>query len=125
MKIYIAGSISDGGTLPTEERVKRREGFNQAERDLTEAGHEPINPVRRGVEGSMWLDYMRASLRDIADADGVALLPGWDASRGARIEETLSRELGLIVQPLAWWLHPASTDGSAFHMDGTPVEDAT
>lgn len=104
-KIYICGSISDGGTLPIEEQAARRKAFDRAEALLEEAGYQSINPMRRGVDqNKSWLDYMRDSLRDIAEADGIALLPGWERSRGARVEETLGRGLGLSVGSLTHWL---------------------
>lgn len=109
MKVYIAGSISDGGTLPIEVQADRRRSFDRAEALLEGEGFEPINPMRRGVDkDKSWLDYMRDSLRDIAEADGVALLPGWEGSRGARVEERLAGDLGLVVKPLGVWLHPST-----------------
>lgn len=112
MKIYICGSISDGGTLPIDVQAKRRRSFDRAEALLEGEGHEPINPMRRGVdENKTWLDYMRDSLRDIAEADGIALLPGWEGSRGARVEARLGRGLGLDVMSLGAWLYP-ETDGT-------------
>lgn len=104
-KVYIAGSISDGGTLPIEVQALRRLAFDGAEERLRAAGYEPINPMRRGVsERKTWLDYMRDSLRDIAEADGVALLPGWHGSRGARAEFALTVALGLPVLDLETWV---------------------
>lgn len=104
-RVYIAGSISDGDTLPAAARAERVEAFNTAEIALRAHEYEPINPMRTGVNnGKVWLDFMRASLRDIADCDGIALLEGWQGSRGARLEERLGRELGLPVHDLQWWL---------------------
>jgi hypothetical protein len=104
-RVYIAGSISNNGTLPHEEVVKRLEGFTVAETQLRAYGYDPINPARRGkVEGKSWLDYMRDSLRDIADSDGIALLPGWEESRGAQIERELGSDLGIPTYSLDAWL---------------------
>jgi hypothetical protein len=47
---------------------------------------------------------MRAGLRDVADCDGVALLPGWGDSRGAALEAHVARSLDLPVKSLAEWL---------------------
>lgn len=106
MKIYIAGSISDGGSLPIAIQAKRRQAFDDAEVAINALdGYEAINPMRRGVdENKSWLDYMRDSLRDIAEADAVALLPGWERSRGARVEYDLAAALGLDVHLLEAWL---------------------
>lgn len=101
MKLYIAGPMSN---LPDFNYP----AFFKAADDLRAAGHEPINPAREreGIEyqGATWLDYMRHSLRDIADADGIAVLPGWNDSRGARIEIGLAEALDLPVRAVEAWL---------------------
>jgi hypothetical protein len=45
------------------------------------------------------------ALRQLALCDGVALLPGWQDSRGARIEHQLATQLGLIVVPECTIMH--------------------
>ena len=98
MKVYIAGPMSG---LPDFNYP----AFFRAAEALTKCGHVPINPARtEGREDcKTWLDYMRAALRDVADADGIALLPGWQDSRGAALEQHLGVSLGLDVRPwLAW-----------------------
>jgi hypothetical protein len=80
--------------------------FFRAARALEERGFDTINPARaEGREGcSSWVDYMRAGLRDVADCVGVALLPGWGASRGAALEAHVARSLDLPVKALDDWL---------------------
>lgn len=106
--LYIAGSISDGGTLSKRECEKRLELFDREEVRLTEAGFTVLNPARRGFDpNKSWLDYMRDSLRDIAECDGIAILPNWAGSRGARIEVDLAKGLGLPVMRVVVWLDDA------------------
>ena len=95
MRLYIAGPMA--GLPPA---------FFRAADQLASAGHDPINPARpEGRSGCRtWLDYMRASLRDLADCDGVALLPGWSHWRGALLERDIARGLDLPVKPLSEWL---------------------
>jgi len=103
--IYISGSISDGGTLGPEDRADRIGMFNYAEQMLTEAGFEVLNPARHGSDPEKtWQDYMRLSLLDIAKADGVALLPGWEKSDGARVEVTLAHGIHLPVARYDQWI---------------------
>lgn len=105
-RIYIAGSISNNGTLPPAAVSERLSAFKAAEIALRAHGFEPLNPARRGkVEGKTWLAYMRDSLRDIADADGLAMLDGWEDSRGAQIERELAIDLGIPVYPIHRWLN--------------------
>lgn len=105
VKIYIAGPITLGDTLTPDKVAVNVEAFTRAERDLQALGYETLNPTRQeGREGCVtWLDYMRASLRDIADCDGVALLPGWADSRGARLEQEIAFGLGLPNRPVPHW----------------------
>lgn len=99
MKVYIAGPMTG---LPDFNYP----AFFEAEKELQEQGHETLNPAR--AEGrqkcTTWLDYMRAGLRDVADCDGIALLDGWQDSRGAALEAHVARTLDLPVKPLDHWL---------------------
>ena len=59
------------------------------------------------VPGWGWVDYMRRGIAQLILCDGVATLPGWERSRGARVEIELARGLGLPVRPGAKWLKVA------------------
>jgi Domain of unknown function (DUF4406) len=102
MRLYIAGPMTG---LPEHNYP----AFFGAEIELKAAGYSPINPAR--VEGReecvLWLDFMRASLRDIADCDGIATLSGWANSQGAVVETDLAKSLGLPVRSLEFWLENA------------------
>jgi len=41
--------------------------------------------------------YLRRSLRMLLDCDEVVLLPGWEQSRGARLEREVAEALGMTV----------------------------
>jgi hypothetical protein len=78
---------------------------------LAESGIDTINPARaEGREDcTSWVDYMRASLRDLADCDGVATLQGWGDSRGAALEVHIARSLDLPIKPVGEWAEEYAT----------------
>lgn len=89
MRVYIAGPMTG---MPDYNYP----AFNRAATDLLSFGHEPVNPARRGVvEGWSWSDYLRPAIRDLTTCDGVVLLPGWEASRGATLEAHIATALGI------------------------------
>lgn len=98
VKLYIAGPMSN---LPEFNYP----AFYTAARELAKVGIDSINPARpHGREDCRaWLDYMRASLLDLAVCDGVATLPGWGESRGAALEVHIARSLDLPVRSVLAW----------------------
>lgn len=102
MKLYIAGPMTG---LPEFNYP----AFAHAEQRLQQAGFETLNPARRPADPSWtWVDYMRPALRDVTEADGLALLPGWQESRGAKLEVDVALALDLICWSLAEWLRPGA-----------------
>lgn len=107
MRIYISGLISAGGSLPAEEVERNKRRFHEAEALLRTHGHEPCNPIRLSEHlpaGSTWADYMRVDLIALMSCEVILMLPGWERSRGARLEMYIAGELGLDIQQL----HPMS-----------------
>lgn len=79
--------------------------FNDAARLLMKAGYEVVNPADNGVvEGWNWADYLRLDLKLMLDCDAVATLDGWVDSRGAWLEVSTARALGMSVRPVADWV---------------------
>lgn len=69
--------------------------FRTAAAALWAAGFEVLDPSVFGEHvGWSWADYLRRDLPDVLRADVLALLPGWQDSRGARLEVHVARELG-------------------------------
>lgn len=89
--------------------------FNAAARDLRGRGYVALNPTldrkspAEDPPGMTWVDYMRAALVMVTKADGIALLPGWEQSRGARLEVDVARALGMQVRPVDFWLTAPAT----------------
>ena len=88
-RVYVAGHMSGIEDF-------NRPAFHAAEDQLRAAGFDVLNPAhtRLGDDAS-WLDYMRHAIRMVSRADGLALLPGWEDSRGATVEHDLALNLGL------------------------------
>lgn len=102
LKIYIAGPMSgiEDFNYPA---------FTDAETKLHAAGFAPINPAhheRLNPTGKPmpWDWYMRHAIEAVTRADGVALLDGWERSRGARLERRIATELGIPVGTLRGWV---------------------
>lgn len=96
MRLYLAGPITG--------HADYRDRFATAATQLAAAGHTPINPAELGERpGWAWEDYMRAALLLLLQCQGVALLPGWTGSRGARVEEGLANQLAMPAHPVGWW----------------------
>lgn len=111
MKIYVAGPMTG---IPEFNFP----AFNAASAKLRAEGHEVFNPAERDIERHGGVDISNGnatgcqevaakthgfSLRDaLADdtwwickeADAIAMLPGWENSKGARAEWALSIALG-------------------------------
>ena len=82
--------------------------FREAEVALRVYGHEVLNPIEAenwNATGKPmpWGWYMRHAIRMVLRAEGIALLPGWERSRGARLEWQIGSELGLDIRDFADW----------------------
>jgi hypothetical protein len=96
--LYISGPMAGYPNL-------NRASFNEAENMLRRAGFDTLNPLNNGLaEGLPWDAYLRADLKMVCDATALALLPGWEASRGARLEVATAHALGMTSLPLSVWL---------------------
>lgn len=84
--------------------------FKTAVAKLRARGYRVLNPVdaeeHNPTPGTpqAWDWYMRHALRMVLEANGLALLPGWTASRGAALEVHVACALHLDVRPLGEWL---------------------
>lgn len=102
-KVYVAGPMTgiEDFNYPA---------FNTAAARLRTAGFEVLNPAetdtRMGTTPGeqSWQWYMRHALRMLADADGVALLDGWERSRGATLEHRIARSLNLPTGTVGLWI---------------------
>ena len=91
-RIYIAGPM----TGVAEHNFP---AFHAAADRLRQAGFEAVNPAEN-FDGRTDLareTYLRADIKLLAQCDAVAMLGGWEDSRGAKLEYLVAWELGMEV----------------------------
>lgn len=73
--------------------------FHAAAARLRDRGYTVINPaeLEDGDTSKPWTHYMRRDIAMLVTADAVAVLPGWERSRGASLEVHIARELGMPI----------------------------
>lgn len=107
-KVYIAGPMTgyEKWNFPA---------FFEAEAQLEALGYEVINPahndgatVQEALQSAgpvdrpnnLWSDYMKRDLPHVMNVDMVCLLPGWQKSKGASLEVTVAKAIGLPLMVL-------------------------
>lgn len=99
--LYIAGPMTG---LPDY----NYDAFHAAQAELHRAGFVVMNPARNGLPmGLQWHQYMRRDLSMLSACNGIALLPGWERSRGARLEVAWADALQMPVRAAADWIKEA------------------
>ncbi len=88
---YLAGPMSGikDYNKPAFKRITkalRRQGFNIL---------SPVETDNKVPKDSKWADYLRKDLLLLAKCEGIILMPGWEDSRGARLEQSIVFALGL------------------------------
>ncbi len=102
-RVYLAGPMTgyEDHNFPA---------FHAAAERLRGSGLEVVNPADHGLlSGLGWSDYMRWDLVKLAGCHAVYVLPGWEKSKGASLEISIARALGMPV----------------FTVDGAPLASAT
>ncbi|MHC8321188.1 DUF4406 domain-containing protein [Pseudomonas sp. GB2N2] len=65
--------------------------------NLRADGHTVTNPAELNPDGGSWNDCMRRDITALMNCDTVATLPGWEHSKGARLEVLIAERLGMTV----------------------------
>lgn len=87
--------------------------FEEARKQLRRLGAEVICPAEAGqVEGWEWKDYMKRDILMMLDADSVVVLPGWEQSRGAKMEVGIAAKLRMTVLSLHEAIEELSQESS-------------
>lgn len=103
-RVYLSGPMSGRENFNFDT-------FNSAAKWLRKGGyHDIFNPADQGwgggdpetgeVSDAEYLEFMREDIRQVASADMIVMLPGWQESRGATFELDVAKRLGLEV----WFL---------------------
>jgi hypothetical protein len=97
-QVYISGPISLNGTLSSAQVELNRRRFKAVALWLRRRQHVPLDPTDQAVvEGWQWADYMRVALAQLLRAQAILLLPGWQESRGSRLEHQVAVALGMEI----------------------------
>lgn len=90
-RIYIAGPMTG---LPDFNYP----AFHAEAARLRALGFHVENPAENPAPAcGSWEGFMRLAIAQLVSCDAIWLLPGWSASRGARIEHGLAVQLRLAV----------------------------
>lgn len=91
-RLYLAGPMTG---LPNH----NFDAFNKAASNLRGRGWEIVNPAEldNGRTDLDWSYCMKRDLRLLLECDAVVLLPGWQQSKGAKIEAGIARNLGITI----------------------------
>lgn len=107
-KLYVAGPMSGypQNNYPLFHLVSER---------LEQAGYEVVNPAAVGVPGKdrvHYVDLIRQDLIDMLGCDGIAVLPHWWESVGARNEVQVAGILKMPIHPWTLWVdfHPSGDE---------------
>ena len=89
-RIYIAGPM-------TGQPDHNFPAFHAAAERFRKAGWDVVNPAENfdGRTDLPRATYLRSDVVMLAECDAIALLSGWEESRGAKLEAILAAELGL------------------------------
>lgn len=92
MRIYLSGAMSNRPNFGYDV-------FNAVTNVWRRLGHDIINPAENfgGDQTRSYAEYMREDIRLLLTADAIAMLPGWEESKGAKFEFHTAQMLGLPV----------------------------
>lgn len=87
--------------------------FNKAASELRQQGYAVMNPAEtdNGDASKPRSYYMRKDVIMVAESDMVCVLPGWETSRGAKLEVAIAHELEMpvLIYPRMTPLAPTTT----------------
>lgn len=103
MRIYLSGKITG------REKEDYTRQFARAETFYKTSGFDVINPVKIGEEvlkinpKAEWQDFMIRDLEALKTCTHIALLEGWEESKGAKMEKAEAEKMGLEIMYLKFY----------------------
>lgn len=97
VRLYVAGPVTGVEDL-------NRPAFEEARELLALKGYAPLLPhdiVRDPA--TPWREALRQTLRAMLGCHGVALMDGWQASKGACLERNVALALAIPVRDVGAW----------------------
>ena len=100
MRIYLSGKITG------REKEDYTRQFARAESFYKTGGFDVVNPVTIGEEvlkinpKAEWQDFMIRDLEALRTCTHIALLEGWEESKGAKMEKAEAEKMGLEIMHL-------------------------
>lgn len=77
--------------------------FHLTAHQLRALGYEVVNPAEKQSESEdlSWEEYLKQDLQQMLTCDTIALLPGWQDSKGAHLELHVAHRVGMTVVDVA------------------------
>lgn len=104
MNLYVIGPV-------TGIENENADAFYEAARSLRKVDFGAVIPHQVVKRTATWEEAMHASIEEMTRCDdgvffygGVAMIDGWEQSRGARIEHDLAMAIGIPCKPWRDWL---------------------
>lgn len=70
--------------------------FHKAAASLRASGYEVVNPAELNPDpNASWEQCMRVDIAALMSCTAIAMLPGWEHSRGAKLERQIADALGM------------------------------
>lgn len=93
-KVYVSGAMTGIADY-------NHPAFNAKAAELRAQGFDVINPAEHDAEIGLdqpWATYLRRDLVLLAEhCDTIVFLPGWQDSKGAKLEHHVGKELGMTL----------------------------
>jgi len=104
MRLYVAGPMTGLSEF-------NYPAFREAEQQLADAGYQVVSPRKDGDE-DLWETkpyefFLRRGFEDVLVCDGLALLNGWERSKGVSMEIALATWIKIPIFTIQYWLAKA------------------